>query len=183
LPQRYRILENGLIPHFVTWTIVDWLPVFISERYCQVIVESLSYCRQEKGLLVHAYVIMPTHVHSILSVVDGGDLSDVIRDARKFTAKRIVQLLLQDGNKLYDWLFRNAAKRDGRPEGSYMVWAEGVHPETLETAEFALQKLNYLHDNPVRKGFVNEPEHWRYSSAENYAKGLIGPLEIDALEF
>jgi REP element-mobilizing transposase RayT len=61
------------------------------------------------------------------------------------------------------------------------VWREGYHPEAIFTQKFFRQKLDYLHDNPVRKGFVDTPEHWLYSSARQYVNGDVGMMEIDML--
>ena len=155
----------------------------MSNKYCEIIIESLAYCRNEKDLLVHAYVIMPTHVHAALSVRPGGDLSAVLRDSRKHTAKEIVRQLNSDGNTLFDWAFRDSARKSGRPEGSYAVWKPGAHPETIESSKFAVQQLEYMHDNPVRKGLISRQEDWRYSSAAFYLNGEVGPLELDALEW
>ena len=172
------------MPHFVTWSVTEWLPVFVSDAYSGIITRSLEFCRANKGLLVHAYVVMPTHAHAILSVQEGFSASDVIRDSRKFMAKEIVRQLREDGNGLFDWVFRDAARKEGRPEGSYKVWQSGSHPETLSSEKFVVQKLEYLHNNPVRKGLVEAPEHWRYSSAPFYVLGVAdGPLEIDVLEW
>jgi len=161
---------------------VEWLPVFISDSYCRIVIDSLAYCREQKGLLVHAYVVMPTHAHAMLSA-DEGDLSDILRDSRKHTAKEIVGQLKADGRTLFDWVFRDAARKAGRPAGSYKVWQEGFHPETIESVKFFRQKLDYMHNNPVRKGLVEAPEHWTYSSAGMYILGQAGPLELDILEF
>lgn len=181
--RRYKIFEDGKIPHFITWTITAWLPIFISGKYCDIIAQSFDYCRAKKGLLVHGYVIMPTHVHAIVSANDGKDLSDILRDSRKFTSREIVNQLKEDGCMFFDWILRDAARKDGRPEGSYKVWQAGFHPETLETEKFVLQKLEYMHNNPLRKGLIEKQEHWRYSSAGFYLNGSVGPLDIDAFEF
>jgi putative transposase len=95
-----------------------------------------------------------------------------------------VQRLNEDGNRLFDWIFRDAARKDGRPEGSYKVWQSGSHPETITSPEFALQKLEYIHNYPVRKGLVEAQQHWRFSSAASYLRRhLDAPLEIDVLEW
>jgi len=180
--RHWRIQENGLIPHFVTWRLVEWAPVFVSERYCGVITDSLAHCRRERGLLVHGYVVMPTHVHGVLSVREGGDLAAVLRDSRKYTAREIVLRLKQDNNRLMERVLRYAAEKAGRPAGEHQVWADDTHPEAIVSKEFARQKLDYLHNNPVRKGLVAAPEHWRYSSAAFYAGEVDCPLEIDVLE-
>lgn len=180
---RYRIVEHGVQPHFVTWTLVEWLPLFLSDTYCTIITDSLQYCRDHKGLLVQAYVIMPTHIHAILAAEQGSDLSLILRDARKYTSKALVDQLRCDGRNLFEWIFQDAARKSGRSAGAHKVWSEGVHPETLESERFFLQKLRYLHENPVRKGLVELPEHWKYSSAGFYALGAVGPLELDVAEW
>jgi len=55
------------------------------------------------------------------------------------------------------------------------LWEEGVHPEMIQNYEMLRQKIDYIHNNPVKRGFVDLPEHWKYSSARNYVKqkGLI----------
>lgn len=181
--RRYRIVEQGLAPHFVTWTIVEWLPLFISDAYCRIITDSLEYCREHKGLLVHAYVIMPTHLHAIASAGPGADLSAILRDSRKHTSKQIVTQLQTDERRLFEWVLRDAARKSGRADGSHKVWTEGTHPETLESEKFFMQKFLYLHDNPVRKGLVEKAEDWRYSSAGFYVLGSEGPLGVDAVEW
>lgn len=181
--KRYKVIKEGVIPHFVTWTLTEWLPIFISDKYCDILIRSLDYCRREKGLHVHGYVIMPTHMHGIFSVEENNNLSDFIRDSRKFTAKEIVSHLEQDGKRLFSWIFQNAAKKAGRSEGSYKVWMEGTHPVALESQELFIQRLEYMHNNPIRKGLVELAEHWRYSSASFYLTGKAGPLEIDYLEW
>ena len=181
--RRYKIIEDGIIPHFATWTLTEWLPIFISDKYCDILKNSLEYCRREKGLLVHAYVIMPTHAHFILSVEPDFVLSDVLRDARKFTAKEIVRQLQQDEHRLFEWIFREAAQKVGRPKGSYKVWSEGTHPVALESEQMAIQRFEYLHNNPVRKGLVEFPEYWRYSSASFYLTEKEGPIQIDPLDW
>jgi len=125
---------------------------------------------------------MPTHAHYILSAKSGYILSDILRDARKFTAKEIVRQLQQDGHGLYEWVFRDAAQKAGRPQGSYKVWSDGTHPVALVSEQMAIQKLEYLHNNPIRKGLVELPEHWRYSSAAFYLDEK-GPVQIDPLEW
>lgn len=60
----------------------------------------------------------------------------------------------------------------------YQVWQEGSHPEEITTDEMMQQKVEYIHNNPVRRGYVEEPSHWRYSSARNY-EGKDGLLSVE----
>ncbi len=88
--ERYRIVE-GVGLYFVTFTIVEWLPVFISEAACKVVIESFNFCVQNKFLRVNSYVIMPTHLHAILfdKDFDAGRLKLTLDDFRKFTGREL----------------------------------------------------------------------------------------------
>ena len=68
-------------------------------------------------------------------------------------------------------------RNDGRPATDRRPPAEGVHPECIQGDEMMRQKIAYIHNNPVTRGYVDEPEHWRYSSARNYA-GIEGLFDV-----
>ena len=76
--------QEGL--HFVTFTVVYWLDIFIRDRYRNVFYESIEYCQKNKGLNVHAYCIMSSHVHLIISANASNKLSEIIRDLKSFTS-------------------------------------------------------------------------------------------------
>jgi REP element-mobilizing transposase RayT len=90
--------------------------------------------------------------------------------------------LLNEGknNRLLHY-FAKAAKNDGKGS-DFKIWQEGSHPEAIESGEFFDQKLNYLHENPVRKGYVTRPEDWVYSSARNYYLNDHSIIRIDLLD-
>ncbi len=179
--RRYRIAEQGIVPHFITSRVVRWLPIFTSELYLSIITDSLKHCQENKGLLVHGYVVMPTHVHLIGSGDQGHDLSGIMRDWRRHTSRAITAQLEADGNKLFLYVLAKAAEAQGRADTKYKVWSDDMHPETLVSEKFFHQKLNYLHENPVRKGLVSKPEHWCYSSARAWIEEVPEPIEIDML--
>ena len=164
--------------YFVTTTIVEWQNVFTSVPYFEILIESLKYCIAHKGLHLHGYVIMLNHAHYILSTDEGKNLSDIMRDLNTYTSRKVTALLKEEGKSRLLQVFKEAAAFDGRGN-EYKVWQEGFHPIAVETEHFAIQKLTYLHDNPVRKGYVDQPEHWRYSSARNY---LLGDDSVIAVE-
>ena len=176
--RRYRIANDGLPSHFITCRIVQWLPVFISDEYCKIIVASLQYCREHKGLLLWAYVIMPTHLHLVGAAREGYDLSNIMRDFRRHTSKAISNQLSADKNRLFLYVTTREAAKENEPGAEHKVWATDFHPEVLHSEKFFWQKVKCLHDNPVRKGLVAASEHWLYSSANYYLNGE-GPLEID----
>ncbi len=86
---RYRVNEKEQA-HFVTSSVVAWLPVFTKAVRCDILVESLAYCRAEKGLKIYAWVILDTHFHAILA---SPDLSRVMADLKRHTARRLFEQL------------------------------------------------------------------------------------------
>ncbi len=167
--------------YFITTTIVEWQNVFVSDAFFAVIIESLKYCITHKGLHLHGYVIMPNHAHYIVSANPAERLSDIMRDFNRFTSQQITELLKEAQRLDILDIFHIAAEEEKRGN-KYKVWQEGFHPIAIETADFLEEKLNYLHDNPVRKGFVEQPEHWKYSSARNYLLDDHMIIEIECLE-
>jgi putative transposase len=167
--------------YFVTTTVVDWSHIFIADRYFEILIESLKYCMQHKCLHLHGYVIMPNHAHYILSGDDGTNLSDIMRDFGTHTSREIRRSLSSDGRREMLQLFRTAALESGRGN-EYKVWQEGFHPIGIDSEGFFRQKLEYVHNNPVRKGYVEQPEHWKYSSARNYILDDHSIINVEMLD-
>ena len=153
--------------HFVTSTIVAWLPVFTTSARCDILVQSLAYCRMHKGLVIYGWVILDNHFHAILAAPD---LPRVLADLKRHTAQRILEQLESEGCEwlLEQFRYRRAAHKT---ESAHQVWQEGTHPQAIVGDEMMLQKLEYLHNNPVKRGLVAAPEHWRYSSAHEWEAG------------
>ena len=171
---RYLIHEPDK-PHFITATIVEWLPIFSTAACCDILIRSLDHCRQHKGLKIHAYIILDTHFHAILAAPD---LASTLRDLKSFTAKQLIAQAEKEGR---DWLLNQLRYyRTAHKVTEFQVWQEGSHPEAIGTDEMMLQKLEYLHNNPVKRGLVASPEHWRYSSAHEWLDGAEAVLKCDA---
>jgi putative transposase len=165
-------------PHFVTIATVQWMTLFLRHEYTKIVLDSLRFCQKEKGLRIHAYVIMPDHLHLILSAIE---LARVIGLFKSFTAREIIAQLKADNSRLYLWLAEDAARKAG--EGEHRIWQDGFHPEQVHTKPFFEQKLAYIHDNPVRRGLVSMPSHWLHSSAAFYYDGLESVLEVAPIEW
>ena len=120
---RYRVRESERA-HFVTSTIVDWLPVLQTEACCDILAGSLDFCRREKGLRLYAWVILENHFHA---VVHTENLPRVMADLKKFTAgKLIAQLETERRNWLLDLLA--AGKAEHKTASTWQLWQEGYHP-------------------------------------------------------
>jgi len=171
--------ENEL--YFLTSTVVDWTHIFTEPTYFEIIIKSLSYCQLQKELLIVGYVIMPNHLHIICGGSEKHKLSDIMRDFKQYTARKILDELRANGRWKEIAVFEKAALADGKGN-DYKFWTVGTHPILLETAQKFQEKLNYIHNNPVRKGFVDAPEHWLYSSARNYISGDHSILKVECIE-
>jgi putative transposase len=167
--------------HFLTTTVVQWQPVFVSRTRCDLIIDSLKHCIALKGLHLHGYVIMPTHAHYMLSTNPGICLSDVMRDFNTHTSRGITESLTMEKEVSLLRIFREAAIDDGRGN-NFKVWQTGFHPISIETDRFFWEKLEYIHNNPVRKGLVERPEEWEYSSARNYILGDHTIIQVEFLQ-
>jgi putative transposase len=172
--------RSELRPYFITITIVNWLPVFSDPAYCEIIVSSFTFMREHRGLAVHAYVIMPTHVHAIVSALHG-DLPGIIRDFKRFTSRSIFSLAESQSRR--DLLHAFEAAADGALHARFHVWQEGFCPEILFSRKFLDQKATYVHANPVRKGLAEDPAQWKYSSFKAWAIGDMEPFPVDPLEW
>lgn len=169
---RYIIADQQQL-YFITLTVVDWVDVFTRKDYKMIVVNSLNYCIANKGLEVFAYVIMSNHIHLIVRAKGGYVLSHILRDFKKFTSKEIVSKIIEIGESRREWLlnkFAVEARRTGRAK-NYKVWRDDNHAICLEKQEWILQRLNYIHQNPVRQMIVNNAEDYIFSSAIDYAEG------------
>ena len=162
--------------YFVTLTVVDWLPIFISQDACRIITESLNFCHNHKGLRVNAYVIMPTHLHAIVFRETFGPdvLKATLTDFSKFTARKLMDHCTRTMPACYDTVFVKSAGMDRNRR----FWQPTIHPEQIETEPFWIQKRDYLHDNPCRKGLVARAEHWRFSSAKHWLSDGTSPSDV-----
>jgi REP element-mobilizing transposase RayT len=173
----YRIEDQSAL-YYLTLQVVGWIDVFSRQRYRDIVIDSLCYCQENKGLQVFAYVIMTNHVHLIVNSPLGG-LSKTIGDFKKFTSKAIIKSIQTDTESRRDWmleLFKRYADSHERNTG-FQFWTHENHAIVLYSNSFIEDKLTYLHENPVRAGLVEKPEDYLYSSAQNYS-GRNGILDV-----
>lgn len=178
----YFIIDQNA-PHFVTFAVVRWVDVFTRTIYADAVVDGLNYCIINKGLEVYGWVIMPNHLHLMIRAKEGYRLSDILRDFKKHTAKYILQMIEENNQESRKdwmlWLFRSEGERNKNNE-VYQFWQQDNHPIYLESTRIIEQKLDYMHQNPVRAGLVSSADAYRYSSACDYSgnRGLVSILFI-----
>ncbi|HKK44327.1 MAG TPA: transposase [Balneolaceae bacterium] len=171
-----RKIYSGEI-NFVTLTVVDWIDVFTRRLYCEFIIENLYYCQKEKGLAIYAYVLMTNHLHLVL-LAQQGELGNILRDFKTYTSKKLFEMIKTNPRESRkDWMLNIFMQRgtENNLNRKHQFWQNGNYPVAVYSENVIQQKIDYIHQNPVRSGFVNSPEKYHYSSANPFS-----PLEMDA---
>lgn len=178
-------IDDQYATFFVTFTVVGWVDLFTRKECVNIIIDSLNYCIEHRGLTIYAYVIMSNHIHMIVSADEStSGLSDIIRDMRKHTARELLAFALYSNKESRrEWLkvvFEYHAKYfNGQ---NTKIWKRGFRPLLLKHPKFTYQKLSYIHNNPVASGIVDRPEHYVNSSARDYL-GQAGKVKVKIIDF
>ena len=172
--------KEGL--YFVSFATINWIDVFVRSLYCDILVDSLNYCRANLGLELFCWCIMPSHVHLIFGAKDNNP--DIILGIiKEHTSKQLVKAIRENNQESRKewmlWMFERAGQKSSNVKNC-QFWQHNNKPIEIWSAEVIEQKADYLHNNPVVSGFVNEPSHWKYSSAIDYSGGK-GIIDIDFL--
>ncbi len=174
--------KNGL--YFVSFATINWIDVFTRQVYFNVLTDSISYCRKEKGIELYCYCFMPSHVHLIFRSTNE-DPSGLIRDFKRHTSKKVIEAIQnnpQESRKEWLlWMFERAGKKNATTT-KYQFWQQHNKPIELWSEKVIKQKIDYIHKNPVENGFVLNPEDWKYSSARNFQEDHT-ILQIDTIGF
>ncbi len=168
---RYKFIHPDQT-YFITLTVVHWIPVFTRPATVEIIFDSLRYLMAE-NLKLYAFVVLENHLHM---VVQSPDISKDISRLKSYTARELIRFFKR--NKISTILDQlSFYKKTHKPDRVYQLWQEGVHPEWIQNEEMMRQKIDYIHQNPVKRGYIDDPLHWCNSSARNYA-GLEG-VDLD----
>ena len=168
----YSIRDQGAV-HFVTFTVHQWADVFTRQSYVDILLDSLRHCQVNKGLEIFAWVVMSNHCHLIVRAVNG-NLSDNIRDFKKYTSKAIFKAISENASESRSrWLLK-VLSHDSR----IWFWEEGYHGEEILSTTFFESKARYIHLNPVRAGLVEKEEEYLNSSAGALYGVRAGKLEL-----
>lgn len=171
MSRKYKIRDQDKL-YFVTFTVIEWIDLFIRKDYKDIVLGSLRYCQNNKGLDLCGYCIMSSHIHLIIGRNGEISIESIIRDFKKFTTNQLIKSIEsnpEESRKEFLLLhFRRAGKRNPN-NTNYQIWQQHSHPIELNTNERVSRCLNYIHQNPVVAGIVFSPEDYVYSSAVNYA--------------
>lgn len=183
MKRKRRLTYNQGFAYFITTTLSVPVELFKGDKYAQILIRDLGFYGAKLKFRLLAYVIMPHHLHLIILPSPKGNISDIMRDFKKHTARQIIQRL--EDEKQLDILdvFHEAAQRHHPKENRrYQVWEDRFDDVALYSAEILRTKLDYIHNNPVKGGLVNSPSDYAYSSARNYDSGDHSVIRIDCDE-
>lgn len=169
--------------YFVSFAVVGWLDVFTRNEYKDLFLEGLKFCQKNKGLELHAWCLMTSHVHLVFRSIKGQKPELLIGDLKRFTSRAIVTSIKENPKEsrkefLLDFFKKEAAKSSN--VSNYQFWRHDNKPIELWSNKVIKQKIDYIHNNPVEAGLVYNPEEYIYSSAKDYAgdKGLLEDVVI-----
>jgi REP element-mobilizing transposase RayT len=168
--------------YFMTMTVVDWIDVFTRLNHKTLMINSLKYCQENMGLNIFAWCLMPSHLHLIANTSSAFELSDVIRDFKKYTSKKLVKQIEIEPESRREWMlerFKIAGKENNKIKG-HKFWQDGNHAIEVYSESVTWQKINYIHQNPVVEQIVYKEEDYLYSSARNYYN-LPSLLEVHCI--
>ena len=153
-------------PHYFTATNLEWKRLLTKEKYKAIIIESMRFLVTDKRVIIYGFVIMDNHIHIIWHLQPNRRREAVQRDFLKYTAQQIKKdMLINHLEKLASFVV-NAKDR------KYQFWERNPLSVELWSEKVLLQKLKYMHENPVRAGMCRYPEEYKYSSALFYRTGI-----------
>ena len=151
-------------PQFFTATIIKWKHLLANDEFKNIIIDSLRFLKNEGSIVVYAFVIMPNHIHLIWQIQEGFKRENIQMRFLKFTSQQIKFKLLDTSNTYLEEFMVGLSDR------KYQFWQRNSLSIDLWTDYVFMQKLEYIHNNPVREKWIlaEYPENYNYSSANFY---------------
>jgi len=156
--------------HFVTFSCYRRQPLLGSPARRDLFLKVLELVRQRYHCVVLGYVVMPEHVHLLLSEPQKNNPSTVLQALKLGFARRVLAQLRRRRNLRQASLFEHAPRH---------IWQARFYDFNIWTDRKRIEKLQYMHRNPVKRGLVASPEMWRWSSYRSYAFGERGPVRLN----
>ena len=151
--------------HYLTFVAFKRTAIFKSETISRFFIETIKEVKQKYPFKLIGYVVMPDHVHLIINPV-GCDIEIIGKELKGLSAHKIIKWLKE--NEYLSSLEKLKLKNTGKRNHSFCVWQKKVKSVDLWSHKFILQKLNYVHLNPVRADLCDHPAKWKWSSYNSY---------------
>ena len=160
MPYGLKRFQQSRQPHVVTFTCYHRRLGLDSPEVYDLFVEVLENMRRRFAMCVYGFVVMPEHVHLLVSEPPCGTLADAIHYLKLSFAKRL--------------------RRHSQGSSSCVFWQQRYYDRNVRDEREFKEKLRYLHRNPVKRGLVRDPAEWKWSSFRHYAWREIGVVEIES---
>jgi putative transposase len=151
--KRYQQTGNF---HFITFSCYRRQPFLQSNAAKDTTQRILEQTRKQQCLCIAAYVLMPEHVHLLTDEPAIGTVASFLQ------------------------IFKQLTSRELKPADQKQFWQRRYYDFNVHSAEKRIEKIQYIHRNPVTRGLVSKPEDYRWSSFNHYATGEPGPIEIES---
>ncbi len=149
-------------PDFFTATILEWKQLLKQEKYKEIIISSLEFLVKQKRIVVYGFVLMNNHIHIIWQCLPNNKPKEIQLSFMKFTAQMIIKDLRNNHQEVL------AHFRVDNIDRKYQIWERNPLSVELRSREVLEQKLNYIHQNPVKANLCIIPEDYIFSSAAYY---------------
>jgi REP element-mobilizing transposase RayT len=164
-----RFQDLGLL--FITNSVLNQTYVFHRRKYAEIVMSSLRYCVEHQWFELHAYVLMPNHIHVILRAKENHTVEQILRDFKKFTAQQVLLTMRETDTEMLSRFWVGTRKQ------KYEFWEDNADIKNIVSAAFLIQKAEYMHRNPLRAAWadslgITEPQDYEYSSARFYLEGV-----------
>jgi putative transposase len=156
--------------HFITCSCYHRQAWLASGQRRDLFLAVFEQVRERYRFVVVGYVVMPDHIHLLISEPEKGDPSRVMQAIKQGFSRRVLKSVRKR---------RVAAQQELLAVGAEHVWQRRFYDFNVWTARKRIEKLRYMHRNPVVRGLVQEPEQWPWSSYRSYAFGEAGALQIN----
>jgi REP element-mobilizing transposase RayT len=170
--------------YFVSFAVINWIDLFIRNEYRNIMLDSWRHCVANKGMELYAWVIMTSHIHLILSSRHYQP-ANLMRDIKRWTSIQLKDAIFNHPSESRrDWMLQQmeTAGKQNSCNRDFQLWQQDNHPIELYSPKVLWQKLEYIHNNPVKAGFTNLPENYLYSSAKDYYTNHKGLIEISRID-
>jgi len=184
MSRKYKFRDQDQL-YFVSFAVINWIDLFIRNEYKQIMLDSWKHCQLNKGLEIYGWCIMTSHVHMIIGS-NQNKLEDIMRDMKRHTSEKLKEAIKSNPQESRRewllWMMERAGQKNSN-NANFQLWQQDNHPIELYDYKILHQKLDYVHNNPVEAGFVENPEDYLFSSARDYygLPGLMDILLVDPL--
>ena len=173
MPHGLKRYQQSKQSHFVTFSCYRRQPQLRDERLCDLFVECLERMRRKYRFRVYGYVVMPEHVHLLVSEPEVEALATAIQALKISVARRAMSCLREPTSA-------KSGQMWGTVGEDVPLWQKRYYDHNVRNYESFVGKLRYIHRNPVKRGLVEKPEDWKWSSFRHYATAEIGPVETES---